>query len=76
MTAEWICVEQTPDRSAAARVEAYLKERGIPVRVVAGDPTGGELEVQVPVDQLTPAVAGLSELDAADEEDERRPSGP
>jgi len=75
MSTEWICIEQAPDSSVAARVESYLKDRGLPVRVVAVSTADGGFEVQVPVDRLTAAVDELQELDTVDEEDERR-SGP
>lgn len=71
MSTDWICIDQTPDRIAAARVEALLRDRGVPVRVRPSDSTADELEVQVPAREFERAIAELADLDGADE-DERR----
>ena len=68
---DWICVEQTPERSHAARLQSLLGRAGLKAQVVDGEPTAGELEVQVPVEQLQRALAELEELDRVD--DEERP---
>jgi hypothetical protein len=68
-------VEQTPERSHAARVEALLRQAGVRVRVISGEPTAGELEVQVPVAQLQRAIAELEELDRLDDDEEEYSPG-
>ena len=71
----WICIDSTPDRSAAVRVEALLRERGVAVRIASGGTAGDEIEVQVPAEQLERAINELAELDAIDGDERRGQEG-
>ena len=68
VAAEWITVEEATDEKLAAAVERRLREEGVPVRLVAADPSDpsrhhGDLTVQVPLENFELALETLEGLD-------------
>ena len=66
--AEWITVEEATDEKLAAAVEGCLRQEGVPVRLVAADPSDpsrhrGDLTVQVPLENFELALEALEGLD-------------
>jgi hypothetical protein len=69
--ADWITVEEATDERLATAVAARLRQRGVPVRLVAADPSDpsrhhGDLTVQVPLKDFELALEALEELDEED----------
>lgn len=68
VAAEWITVEEATDEKLAAAVEKLLRGQGVPVRLVAADPSDpsrhhGDLTVQVPLENFESALEALEALD-------------
>jgi len=68
---EWITVEEATDEELATAVARRLRREGVPVRLVAADPSDpsrhrGDLTVQVPLDDFELALEALEELDGED----------
>lgn len=68
VAAEWITVEEATDERLAAAVERRLRDEGVPVRLVAADPSDpsrhhGDLTVQVPLENFEQALEALEDLD-------------
>ena len=71
VAAEWITVEEATDEKLAAAVERHLREKGVPVRLAAADPSDpsrhhGDLTLQVPLENFELALETLEGLDEED----------